>query len=340
MKKQVARAAAIAALLLASCTQSSAKPLAPTSAVAAPMDTEQEISAATTTNTASLGAVVGLVAASQVADASPSSVFNQSASPLPSSELQPAIRLPQTKPNGLTVLYAGHSFGRPFARNMTEVTRLAGIDGHEQRVVFRGGANGTPQAMWEDPEVQTLIKEQLNDGAVDIVVLICCSEEFLQTGFQRDQALLEIVAYALAQNPETRFRLAMPWEDYPNEFATAAAHRARTDAGYPHYQLLAESVSAASGGAEILAFYHGAAVYEIRSRYENGLIPELTGLIGARTSSVFTDKKGHAASMAQDAGTLIWLNAIYGFKPLDLPPINTYDVDIRALAAAALSATS
>ena len=284
-----------------------------------------------------LGAAVGLVAVSQVAGAAPSSGFNQSAGPLPNGDLQPAIRLRQARPNGLTVLYAGHSFGKPFARNMTEVTRLAGIDGHEQRVVFRGGANGAPQAMWEDPEVQALIKEQLNDGAVDIVVLICCSEELLQTDFQRDQAIVEIVDYALAQNPETRFRLAMPWEDYPNEFATAAAQRARTDAAYPRYQLLAESVSAASGGAEILAFYHGAAVYEIRSRFENGLIPELTGLIGARTSSVFTDKKGHAASMAQDAGTLIWLNAIYGFNPLDLPPMNAYDVDIRAIATAALS---
>jgi hypothetical protein len=284
-----------------------------------------------------LGAAVGLGAVSQVAGAPPSSVFNQRAGPLPNGELQPAVRLPQIRPNGLTVLYAGHSFGAPFARNMTEVTRLAEIDGHEQRVVFRGGANGAPQAMWEDPEVQALIKEQLNDGAVDIVVLICCSEEFLQTDFQRDQALLEIVAYALARNPETRFRLAMPWEDYPNEFSTAAAHRARTDAAFPHYQLLAESVSAASGGAEVLAFYHGAAIYEIRSRYEIGLIPELTGLIGARTSSVFADKKGHAASMAQDAGTLIWLNAIYGFNPLDLPPMNAYDVDIRAIAAAALS---
>ena len=241
---------------------------------------------------------------------------------------------------GLTVLYAGHSFGQPFAWEMTELTRLAGIDGHEQRIVFRGGNDyGSPQGMWEDPEAQALIKEQLNDGAVDIVVLICCSREFMETGFQRDQALLEIVAYALAQNPETRFRLAMPWNHSPNTYATAAEHRALTDAAYPHYQLLAESVSAASGGAEVSAFYHGAAVYEIRSRYENGLIPELTGLIGASSSSVFTDETGHAAAMAKDAGALIWLNALYEINPLDLPPMNAYDVDIRAIAAAALSAT-
>ena len=222
---------------------------------------------------------------------------------------------------------------------MTELTRSAGIDGHEQRVVFRGGANGTPQAMWENPEVQALIKEQLNDGAVDIVVLICCSEELSQTDFQRDQAIVDIVDYALARNPETRFRLAMPWSRSPHTYATAADHRAGTDAAYPRYQLLAESVSAASGGAEVSAFYHGAAVYEIRSRFENGLIPELTALIGPLSSSVFTDETGHAGSMAKDAGALIWLNALYEINPLDLPRMNAYDVDIRAIAAAALSAT-
>ena len=71
---------------------------------------------------------------------------------------------------------------------------LAGIDGHEQRIVFRGGENGTPQAMWEDPAVRARIQEQLNDGAVDVVVLICCSKEFVETGFQYDQALFDIVA--------------------------------------------------------------------------------------------------------------------------------------------------
>lgn len=237
------------------------------------------------------------------------------------------------------MLYAGHSFGRPFAENMNIGTRLAGITGHEQRIVFRGGENGAPQAMWGDPTVQALIKEQLDDGAVDVVVLICCSEEFIETSGQSDRAILDIVTYALDQNPATRFGLAMPWVDFPNDYATAADQRAVTDAVYPLYRRLADNVSAAAGGAEVFTFYHGAAVYEIRDRFEQGLVPELTSLIGAKSSSVFADPKGHAASMAKDAGTLIWLNAIYGTDPLRLPRIDRYDVDIREIAAAALAAT-
>ena len=337
VKKQLACASAVAALLLTSFTDSSAKPFPPPSAIPAPAKAEQEPSAATT-STASLLETAVLVATSQAPGSVPFVALNRSASPLPNSEFQPAVRLHQHQPDGLTVLYAGHSFGRPFAERMAWATLLAGIDGHEQRIVSRGGEKGTPQAMWEDPAVRARIQEQLNDGAVDVVVLICCSKEFVETGFQYDQALFDIVAYALARNPETRFRFAMPWRDYPEEYASAAEHRALTDAAYPDYQLLAESVSAASGGAEVVAFYHGAAVYEIRSKYERGLIPELRDLVGSKSSSVFTDKKGHASDMTRDTGTLIWLNSIYGVNPMNLPAVNAYEVDIRAIATAALVA--
>lgn len=80
-------------------------------------------------------------------------------------------------------------------------------------------------------------------------------------------------------------------------------------------------------------------MYEIRVRFEQGLIPELTNLIGPRGSSVFADEKGHAANMAKDAGTLIWLNAIYGIDPLELPPIEMHVADIRQLAASALNSS-
>lgn len=319
MNKQAVIPIVIAALLLAACSQDFADSLPPTSAVSSSVDT---------------GQVSSTTAAAPTSAAPTTSTASTTTTWLVETPVQSSVE-------GLTVLYAGHSFGRPFARKLDEVTRLAEIGGHEQRVVFRGGENGAPQAMWEDPDVQTLIRKQLDDSAVDVVILICCSEEFRETAGQRDQevsdqAILEIVAYALARNPETRFGLAMPWADFPSEYATSNEHREVVDAAYQRYQQLAENISEASNGAEVFTFYHGAAVYELRSRFEQGLIPELTNLIGPKQSSVFTDTKGHAANMAKDAGTLIWLNAIYGINPLDLPPIEGYAVDVREIAAAAL----
>lgn len=54
--------------------------------------------------TASLGAVAGLVAARQVANASLPGVFNGSAGPLQNSQFQPAVRIPQTTTTTTTTL--------------------------------------------------------------------------------------------------------------------------------------------------------------------------------------------------------------------------------------------
>ena len=240
---------------------------------------------------------------------------------------------------GLEVLYIGHSFGRPFADNLDAAAQLAGIDGHEQHIIFRGGENGAPQAMWESPEQQVLIKERLDSGTVDVVVMICCSKELLETGGTTDRAIVEISSYALQRNPETRIGLSMPWSDFPGTHPSVDAHRAATDAGWIGYQEFAERLGNELD-ADVFSFYHGAAVYEIRSMFEQGQLSDVTELIGRRTSSVFTDEKGHAGSLAKDTGTLVWLHAIYGIDPRDLPPVEKYDIDIREVASTALERTA
>mgnify|MGYP003687201527 FL=1 len=129
---------------------------------------------------------------------------------------------------GLTVLYAGHSFGRPFAENLTKTAKFAGIKDHEQRIVFRGGTNGAPQAMWEDPTAQNEIKNSLNDGNVDTVILICCSQELVESNGQSDKAIVEIMEYALSKNPNTKFGLSAPWADFPENYIDANEHRLQT----------------------------------------------------------------------------------------------------------------
>ena len=271
------------------------------------------------------------VAAAPVTETPPSSV--------PPEPVEPEVEPETDTIDGLEVLYIGHSFGRPFAQNLGTAAQLAGIEGHEQHIIFRGGENGAPQAMWEAPDQQSLIKERLDTGTVDVVVIICCSQEFKETGGQSDQAVVDISRYALEQNPDTRIGLAMPWADYPSTYPSVDEHRARTDAAWPLYQQLADGVGDELD-AEVFAFYHGAAVYEVRDRFEQGLSGDVTALIGARDRSVFTDEKGHAGTLAKDAGTLIWLYAIYGIDPLDVPALGDHAVDIGEIASAALGPAS
>ena len=237
---------------------------------------------------------------------------------------------------GLTVLYAGHSFGRPFAENLTKTAKFAGIKDHEQRIVFRGGQNGAPQAMWEDPTAKNEIKNALNDGNVDIVILICCSQELLESNGQSDKAIVEIMEYALSKNPNTKFGLSAPWADYPENYIDANEHRLQTDAAYPRYQQFAKSLSNLFPDVDIFTFYHGATIYELRDLFEKGMLQDVDNVIGPERNSIFTDKKGHAGLLAIDTGSLIWLNAIYGINPMDIPKIEKYKLDIREVAAEVL----
>jgi hypothetical protein len=234
------------------------------------------------------------------------------------------------------VLYAGHSFGRPFAENLTKTAKFAGIKDHEQRIVFRGGTNGAPQAMWEDPTAQNEIKNSLNDGNVDIVILICCSQELVESNGQSDKAIVEIMEYALSKNPNTKFGLSAPWADFPENYIDANEHRLQTDAAYPRYQQFAKSLSNLFPDVDIFTFYHGAAIYELRDLFEKGMLQDVDNLIGPERNSIFTDKKGHAGLLAKDTGSLIWLNAIYGINPMDIPKIEKYKLDIREVAAEVL----
>jgi hypothetical protein len=194
--------------------------------------------------------------------------------------------------------------------------------------------------MWEAPKVQDKIKAELDTGTVDVLVMICCSKELLNSGVTESWAELEIADYALAQNPDTRIGLAMPWADFPRNFNDSAEHRERTDDGYQAFQAFAEQLSADLGGADVFTFYHGAAIYELRDMFEQGALPEIESFIGPRATSIFTDEKGHAGLLAKDTGTLIWLNAIYGIEPLDVAMLDNYEIDIRQVAANALESTA
>ena len=238
--------------------------------------------------------------------------------------------------DGLTVLYAGHSFGMPFAQNLTKLAEFSGIEDHNQRIVFRGGENGSPQAMWENPTVKSEIKKNLDDGNVDVVILICCSEELIESRGQSDQAIVEIIEFALSKNTETRFGLAMPWIDFPGNYKDVNDHRSLTDMGYLAYKEFAKSLSKQFNGLDIFTFYHGAAVYELRKMFENGKLQDVKRLIGPKKSSLFTDEKGHTGDIANDTGSLIWLKAIYDINPMDIPKIEKYETDIREIASRVL----
>jgi hypothetical protein len=63
---------------------------------------------------------------------------------------------------------------------------------------------------------------------------------------------------------------------------------------------------------------------------------DIQRLQGPEATSLFTDEKGHAGDMLVDTGTLIWLHAVHGVDPMDMPEFTQWETDIRVIAKTVL----
>ena len=231
------------------------------------------------------------------------------------------------------VLYIGHSFGRKFAELLEDYAHTAGETDHAQYIEFSGGESGSPGLLWEDAEHQANIKAFLDTGEIDVLIMICCSPEFIQT-LDTDQAVWNFTDYAVAKNPNVRIGLAMPWKDFPNEYENASEYATNSTLDLmPYWENLSQELSADYPGTEVFTFHHGALAYEMREMFEAGDLDEdIERLQGPKATSLFTDEKGHAGDILIDTGTLIWLHAVHGVDPMTMPEFTQWEVDIRQIA--------
>ncbi len=274
---------------------------------------------------------------SEGAETSPQQTLDTTISPSPPLEVTETVESVDIV-EGKKVLYIGHSFGRPFARELPSFVEMAGIDNHVQEIVFRGGPNGSPQSLWEDPKVRVEIQDILAEGDTDLLVMICCSENFLESR-QSDWAVENWIDYALSVNPDTDFALALPWPDYPEDYENNEAYseriiEAHTSAWHPFI----DDLLALYPQSEIQSIFHGRAALELRGLFESGSLPEISKMTSKRPPGLFKDRKGHAGQILVDLGTLIWLGTIYDIDIDDFPvselKINgeSYETDLLGMA--------
>ena len=231
------------------------------------------------------------------------------------------------------VLYIGHSFGRVFAETLQDYAHTAGFTDHAQYIEMSGGASGAPDRLWEDNGHRENIKAYLDTGEIDVLIMICCSVEFVETGGQSDEAIWNFTDYALDKNPDTRIGLSMLWKDFPGQYENASEHKDGTEFLYDSWVRLASNLSADYPDADVFTFHHGAAAYELRDMFETDqLEDDVNQLTGPKATSVFTDEKGHAGQILIDTGTLIWLHAVHGVEPLDVAEFPQWSTDIRVIA--------
>ena len=274
---------------------------------------------------------------SEGANTTPQEKLNTSVTTSPPSEITETVDTVDSVA-GKKVLYIGHSFGRPFARELPSFVEMAGIDNHVQEIVFRGGPNGSPQSLWEDPKVREGIQNILAEGDTDLLVMICCSENFLESR-QSDWAVENWIDYALSVNPDTDFALALPWPDYPEDYENNDAYSERIiEAHASVWHPFIDDLRELYPQSEIQSIFHGRAAIELRGLLESGSLPEISEMTSKRPPGIFTDRKGHAGQILLDLGTMIWLGTIYDIDINDFPiselKINgeSYETDLIAIA--------
>ncbi|MGI9600618.1 MAG: hypothetical protein ACR2QE_01945 [Acidimicrobiales bacterium] len=229
---------------------------------------------------------------------------------------------------GFDSLFIGHSFFRPFAQGMSFHAPNAGFSDHTQDDVFAGGANGAPEALWNNAAKRAEIQGLLDAGDVDL---------FGMTYFPTYPSLTGYVNwfdYALAQNPDTRFFIAMPWIPDPGSY-TAAQYDAIWESAHPAIaHSLVDDLRDLYPGVDIYGIPYGQAAVELYNLYDAGQLPDVDSLVSGTGDAIFSDAFGHADDILVELGRLVWLRAIYDVPLSSYPYDPGYTTDLKAIADA------
>ena len=245
-----------------------------------------------------------------------------------------AYKVAADVPNpGFNSLFIGHSFFRPFADGMPNYVAAAGIAGHTQTVVFAGGANGAPEALWNNATKRATIQAVLNTGNVELFGMTYEGTYPTTVGYQN------WINYALAKNPNTRFFVALPWLDFPANYDAATYANIWLTFHATTWHDFIDSLRALYPGVDIFAIPYGQSAVELRNLLAADNLPGVPNLTGDAGDSIYVDAKGHPGDILRDLGRLVWLNAIYDVDLSTYTYGPTYGTtDLKAIAKSIMDA--
>ncbi len=227
---------------------------------------------------------------------------------------------------GFNSLFIGHSFFMPFAQGMPDYSGAAGITGHSQSTVFSGGATGAPQALWENASKRNAIQTALNSGEVELLGMT------YHPDYPTIEGYVNWIDYALAQNPTTRFALALPWLTSPGSIDAESYANVWNAAHATAWHGIIDTLRALYPGVEIYCIPYGQSAGELRLLFADNNLPDVQNLSGNAATSLFSDAFGHPGHILRDLGRLVWLNAIYDVDLATYAYGPAYNTDLYMIA--------
>jgi len=245
------------------------------------------------------------------------------------------ITLPQEN-QGYNMLLIGNSFFKPYADHLNNLTSYANLNEHSSTIVKRGGENGRPINLWNDSntEEHQLIKATLDQGNLDYFGMTSGYDFDSENPTEGHSAWIQ---YALQKNPNIIIFIAIGSFDFPNGDSNSTRPDWDTFASdngfnsiqefYDYYinkvihKEIVDELRLEFPSTKIFTIPTGWATKNLaQMNLDNELLDDIS-MVGPKSSSIFTDEKGHQGQIVIETGTMIWLNSIYN---VDLSSFN-YD---------------
>ena len=254
---------------------------------------------------------------------------------------------PQEESTGYNMLLIGNSFFKPYADHLNTLATEANLNEHSSTVVKRGGELGRPINLWNDSntEEHQLIKSTLDQGNIEVFGMTSGYDIDSENPTEGHSAWIR---YALQNNPNIIIFIAIGSFDFPNGDSNSTRPDWDTFASdngfnsiqefYDYYinevihKEIVDKLRLEFPSTKIFTIPTGWATKNLaQMNLDNELLDDIS-MVGPKSTSIFTDEKGHQGQIVIETGTMIWLNSIYD---VDLSSFN-YDTgfttDLHAIA--------
>ena len=224
------------------------------------------------------------------------------------------------------MLLIGNSFFKPYADHLNNLAFEANLIEHSSVIVKRGGELGRPINFWNDSntEEHQLIKSTLDQGNIEVFGMTSGYDIDSENPTEGHRAWIR---YALQKNPNIIIFIAIGSFDFPNGDSNSTRPDWKTfalDNGFNSIQEfynyyineiihkeIVDELRVEFPSTKIFTIPTGWAAKNLaQMKLDNELLDDIE-MFGPKSSSIFTDEKGHQGQIVIEAGTMIWLNSIY-----------------------------
>ena len=254
---------------------------------------------------------------------------------------------PQEESTGYNMLLIGNSFFKPYADHLNNLASEANLNEHSSTVVKRGGELGRPINLWNDSntEEHQLIKSTLDQGNIEVFGMTSGYDIDSENPTEGHSAWIQ---YALQNNPNIIIFIAIGSFDFPNGDSNSTRPDWDTFASdngfnsiqefYDYYinevihKEIVDELRLEFPSTKIFTIPTGWATKNLaQMNLDNELLDDIS-MVGPKSTSVFTDEKGHQGQIVIETGTMIWLNSIYDVDLSSFNYATGFTTDLHAIA--------